>query len=411
MPWELVDAQGNRYRLPSSVWPERLHVGGSPRVRFVRGYGSEQWFTVQDGIREPEPIDLVGVLQTDRGEVTIQALLDQLDAAAASAVKLVHLDNYGVPIRQLPLLGALPITTEPDGVDGTFLRVTVPLVPGQADWEAPDESSGPVPIAYEYEVFTASGTWDWGAAGQPAEVDVLVLAGGGGGGSRQEGGGGGAGGLVIASGVAVAGNVTVTVGGGGAGGSAAAGEQGQDGQSSSFGAVTATGGGGGGAAFTDNPLCVGRNGGSGGGGGRSGNATYRVGGDGTAGQGGNGGPGGSVSGGGGGGAGGNGTAGGNSSSSGGAGGPGVSLADLGWAPAVALGAPSQVAGGGGGANGGSATHGGGAGSVGTGSAQAGTANTGGGGGGGGRSPGSGGVSNAAGGAGGSGLVIVRWVRP
>lgn len=129
MPWELVDALGNRYRLPASLRPAQRHVGGSPRVRFVRGYGSEQWFTVQDGIREPTTLDLVGVLQTDRDESTIQSLIDELEAAAASAVKLVHLDHDGVDVEHLVLLGSLPITTEPDGIDGTLLTVTVPLVP------------------------------------------------------------------------------------------------------------------------------------------------------------------------------------------------------------------------------------------------------------------------------------------
>lgn len=426
MPWELVDGSGNRYRLPASLHPAQLHVGGSPRVRFVRGYGQTRWFVVQDGIREPEPIDLVGVLQTDRDEVTIQALLDQLDAAAASAVKLVHLDNYGVPIRQLPLLGALPITTEPDGVDGTFLRVTVPLVPGQADWEAPDESSGPAPI-YEYEVFLASGTWDWGAAGQPAEVDVLVLAGGGGGGATNFGevnivgrGGGGAGGLVIASGVAVTGNVTVTVGAGGLGGlvtnpQVPGGQTGRNGEDSSFGSVTAKGGGGGGPAWNTG-TSAGADGGSGGGAGFRSNSP----GSGVAGQGHAGGSANfSATSSGGGGGGGAGGVGGSvpNNNSGGNGGPGVTLESLGWGDAVALGAPPSIGGGGGGGaytggTPGTATHGGGSGGgAGFQSGADGQPNTGGGGGGQGGGSATNNVAGRKGGDGGSGLVIVRWVRP
>lgn len=141
MPWELETAAGTRYRLPASLHPAQRHVGGSPRVRFVRGYGSEQWFTVQDGIREPTTLDLVGVLQTDRDESTIQSLIDELEAAAASAVKLVHLDHDGVDVEHLVLLGSLPITTEPDGIDGTLLTVTVPLVP-TGEWTAGGGSSG-----------------------------------------------------------------------------------------------------------------------------------------------------------------------------------------------------------------------------------------------------------------------------
>src|SRR5690606_23776393 len=162
MPWELVDALGNRYRLPASLRPAQLHVGGSPRVRFVRGYGSGNCYSVLDGIREPEALDLVGVLQTDRDEVTIQALLEELEAAAAAAVKLVHVDHDGVPVKELALLGALPVTTEPDGVDGTLLTVTLPLVPGATEWVvatdsgdydsgyAPGPDPDPGPTAYRH---------------------------------------------------------------------------------------------------------------------------------------------------------------------------------------------------------------------------------------------------------------------
>lgn len=135
MPWELETAAGTRYRLPASLHPAQRHVGGEPRVRFVRGYGSEQWFTVRDGIREPATLDLVGVLQTDRDESTIQSLIDELEAAAESAVKLVHLDHDGVDVEHLQLLGGLPITTEPDGIDGTNLKVVVRLVP-TGEWAA-----------------------------------------------------------------------------------------------------------------------------------------------------------------------------------------------------------------------------------------------------------------------------------
>jgi hypothetical protein len=134
MPWELVDALGNRYRLPASLHPAQRHVGGEPRVRFVRGYGSEQWFTVQDGIREPATLDLVGVLFTDRDETLIQELLDELTEAAMVAVALAHVTPDGTSIEHLPLLGALPVTTEPHGVDGTLLAVTLPLLPAANEW-------------------------------------------------------------------------------------------------------------------------------------------------------------------------------------------------------------------------------------------------------------------------------------
>src|SRR5690606_38958612 len=205
--------------------------------------------------REPQTLDLVGVLFTDRDEALIQALLDELSAAAETAARLYHLDENGARIEYLPLNGSLPLTTTPDGVDGTLLSVTVPLVPASEEWlEAGDE---PDPDEYEYQVFTTSGTWDWEAAGQPATVDVLVVAGGGGGGSRQ-GGGGGAGGVLIQEGVEVTGDVAVVVGVGGSGGSS--GGRGSNGGASSFGAISATGGGGGGGRTSNQ---AGANGGSG----------------------------------------------------------------------------------------------------------------------------------------------------
>lgn len=134
MPWELEDGDGARYRLPASIQPAQLHVGGRPRARFVRGYGSADWYRVLDGVREPEALNLTGVLATDQDALGIQDQLDALVAAAEAAVKLVHVDHSGVDVQYLPLQGALPVTTEPDGVDGTLLTVTLPLVPGSTEW-------------------------------------------------------------------------------------------------------------------------------------------------------------------------------------------------------------------------------------------------------------------------------------
>lgn len=241
-----------------------------------------------------------------------------------------------------------------------------------------------------HEIFLASGTWDWAAAGSPDTVDVLLLGGGGGSasaaGSDDGGGGGGAGGLLIAYDVPVAGDVAVTVGAGNIG----------NGGNSVFGDLVAIGGGQG--------ARVPQVGGSGGGStGRNTAPTTPPGAAGTPGQGhagGEGSWGGARTGGGGGGANGPGEDAGGSG--GGNGGPGVVLAQIGWGYA---GAPVAVAGGGGGGRGqgtgagGQATHGGGnGGSLGV-PGSPGLPNTGGGGGGGG---------NAAGGSGGSGLVIIRW---
>lgn len=142
MPFDLVDAGGSRYRLPASLQPAQLHVGGAPRIRFIRGYGSPAWFVALDGIREPEALNIVGLLATDRNDAQIEALVDALETAAASAVRLDHVDHLDQPTRSLPLLGALPITTEPDGIDGTLLKVTLPLIPGAERWAVGGDSSG-----------------------------------------------------------------------------------------------------------------------------------------------------------------------------------------------------------------------------------------------------------------------------
>lgn len=134
MPWELVDADGNAYRLPATISPAQKHVGGAPNQRFVRAYGSDQWFVTLPGEREPQTFDLVGVLFTDRDETLIQALLDELTEAAMVAVALAHVTPDGTSIEHLPLLGALPLTAEPRGIDGTLLRVTLPLIPAANEW-------------------------------------------------------------------------------------------------------------------------------------------------------------------------------------------------------------------------------------------------------------------------------------
>ena len=141
MPYDLVDATGARCRLPASVQPTQQHVGGGPRARFLRGYGSDDWTIVQDGHREPAVLNLTGVLHTDRDETLIQELLDELQAAAYSAVAIAHVASDNLDVEHLELLGALPITTEPDGIDGTLLRVTVPLLPGGGAW-APGSPPG-----------------------------------------------------------------------------------------------------------------------------------------------------------------------------------------------------------------------------------------------------------------------------
>src|SRR5690606_16848886 len=163
VPYEFMDANGNRYRVPATLHLAQLHVGGSPRARFVRGYGSGRSFVVQDGIREPSPLNLVGILHSDRDDYSAKALLDELESAAQSATQLVLVDYFGQDVQELPLLGVLPATVEPDGVDGSLLRVTLPLVPGRSSWTAPaEESSGygpdpaPPPAAIEFIGYTLS---------------------------------------------------------------------------------------------------------------------------------------------------------------------------------------------------------------------------------------------------------------
>lgn len=134
MAWLLVDSGGRAYRVPPSISLPKLSVGGVPRVRFVRGYGSSDWYVTQDGLREPEPLTLTGVLHTDRDEAGIHALTEAFQQALDDAVLLVQLDANGTRVREMPLLGALPLTTTPDGIDGTLLTVTAHLLPAADEW-------------------------------------------------------------------------------------------------------------------------------------------------------------------------------------------------------------------------------------------------------------------------------------
>lgn len=133
MPWELETSSGGRYAVPATLHPAQRHVGGEPRVRFVRGYGSDTWYTVQDGIREPATLDLIGVLHSDHDDAGTQGLVDALEAAADGCTKLVHVDFDGNDVEHVTLLGSLPMTVVPTGVDGTLVQVTLPLVPS-GEW-------------------------------------------------------------------------------------------------------------------------------------------------------------------------------------------------------------------------------------------------------------------------------------
>lgn len=158
LSFELEDDYGARYRLPATVRPERVSVGGDPSVRIVRAYGSDDWFAVGRSARAPVVYHLVGFVFSDHDDVAIEARLAELRAAVASAVALISvsggsgqllndddsvwlnddesfvgLDGAGDEAR-LELLGALPITTRPTGVDGTLVNVTIPLLPSELGW-------------------------------------------------------------------------------------------------------------------------------------------------------------------------------------------------------------------------------------------------------------------------------------
>lgn len=134
MPYELIDSNDIRFALPPSMWPTQLHAGGAPNVRIVRGYGSEDWFTVLDGVREPDPITITGVLQTDRDNAAIQTLLNNLEAAVLGAARLAQTDDAGNIIAFLPLLNGLPLEVNTDGIDGSFLTVVARVVPAAQEW-------------------------------------------------------------------------------------------------------------------------------------------------------------------------------------------------------------------------------------------------------------------------------------
>lgn len=120
--------------VPASLSINQRHVGGEPRVKLVRAYGSSVWWAVRDERREPDTIDLVGVLQTDRNNSLIRDILNNLASFTQRATSLIHATRSGVHVEHLPLLGALEPTAEPDGLDSTLLNITVPLIPAGDAW-------------------------------------------------------------------------------------------------------------------------------------------------------------------------------------------------------------------------------------------------------------------------------------
>lgn len=134
MPYELADDADARYRVPASLAPVQLHVGGEPEARAVRGYGSDTWFTVGDGLREATAFTFSGLLATDRDYPAIDTLLQDLEAALATAERLYEVDDSGADVAYLELRGALPVQASPNGIDGTLLSVQVHLLPAADDW-------------------------------------------------------------------------------------------------------------------------------------------------------------------------------------------------------------------------------------------------------------------------------------
>lgn len=108
--------------------------------------------------------------------------------------------------------------------------------------------------AVGYQVFTTSGVWNWGMAGAPETVDLLLIGGGGSSGTTGRnsdnpdiwvnGGGGSSGEIVTLFDVPVSGNVDVIIGEGGTPG--ANNHTGINGSDTFFGTYRAGGGGGGG---------------------------------------------------------------------------------------------------------------------------------------------------------------------
>ena len=354
------------------------HVGKARTWRvLLQGVPSEEVPMVEEILRSPEPVgcNVMGV----------ECI------ASVTEISSVH-----VPVRRGP------------NTDWGRMNYEIQIEESWAEHVLPG-------YTYEYQAFfdTGSFVWNWTDAGQPEEIDVILVAGGGGGSvvanSEPGSGGGGAGGVQLITGIPVSGNLAGSVGAGGA--------QGENGQDTTLGSYVVIGGGRGGGSTAA------------GAGGSGGGAKHPAApGSGTPGQGHAGGRGnGTISGtppgqtryGGGGGGGGAGTLGtpgshptGNSPGGGGAGGMGIDLLSIGWNYRQTPGVPRFVGGGGGGSRGGFLVSTGrrsygGAGGVGGGgngqtSTMSGEGPTDG-------APNTGGGAGAGPAAGGSGLVIVRWL--
>jgi hypothetical protein len=152
---------------------------------------------------------------------------------------------------------AIEMSNLANGTDITALAASkltgaLPAISGAALTNLPGGGLG------GFETFTSSGTWNYSAAGSPANVWVC-LQGGGGGAAREKdprAAGGGAGGTIMWRKIAVNGNVSVTIGAAGSnnlqgiGGDKSTNAVGSSGGTTSFGGTSVGGGGGGSATST-----------------------------------------------------------------------------------------------------------------------------------------------------------------
>jgi hypothetical protein len=135
MFYELADKNDLRYAIPRTISPRQFSLGGSARMRLVRGYGSDVWQAVEDRINEPQVFTFEGFIQSDRDYASIKLVLDDLKEAVKYARTIYLTIQDGTPLASLGINQSLPFITYPTGTDGTLLRVSFSFVPKSMNWE------------------------------------------------------------------------------------------------------------------------------------------------------------------------------------------------------------------------------------------------------------------------------------
>lgn len=130
MGYEIKTSTG-RYSLNATFRPQTLTPGGEARARLVRGFGSADWYQVQDGLLEPVGYVLTGQVWSDRDVPAVKTELTALRAAIADAERLYQTEG-GADVAYLELLGGAEPLEQAE--DDSLIKVTLTLWLSHSSW-------------------------------------------------------------------------------------------------------------------------------------------------------------------------------------------------------------------------------------------------------------------------------------